>query len=140
MACVLIADDHLFTREQLKAFLTSRSIDVCGEAVDGKDTLEKVKQLRPALVLLDIYMPHLNGVVVAYEIRRIAPATKIVFFSNYEAPKLVSAVRLLGGDAFISKAEGIAELLATVGRLLSGGTLDEPDSETTLPSAMTSIT
>ena len=131
MASVLIADDHSFTREQLRAFLTSRSIEVCGEAVDGKDAIEKVKELRPTLVLLDIYMPHLNGMVVAYEIRRIAPATKIVFFSNYETPKLISAVRLLGGDAFISKSEGIAELLVTVRRLLSDGPLDEPVGETT---------
>jgi DNA-binding NarL/FixJ family response regulator len=102
----------------LRAFLTSRRIDVCGEAVDGKDTIEKVKELKPSLVLLDIYMPQVSGVAAAYEIRKISPHTKIVFFSNYDEPKHEGSCRLLGGDAFVSKSAGIIGLIATLAQFL----------------------
>jgi DNA-binding NarL/FixJ family response regulator len=123
MPSVLIADDHQPTRTQLRSILESGSIDVCGEATSGREAIEKVVELAPDLVLLDIYMPNVNGVAAAYEIRRVAPATRIVFFTNYEIPRNSAAWRVLGGDAFVSKSSGIVELLATVKRFLAGGTM-----------------
>lgn len=120
MPSVLIADDHQPTRTQLRSILESRSIEVCGEAISGREAIEKVRELAPDLILLDIYMPNVNGVAAAYEIRRLAPATKIVFFTNYDIPKNSAASRVLGGDAFVSKSAGIVELLATVRRFLAG--------------------
>jgi len=68
-------------------FLFGISMEVCGEAENGKQAIEKVKQLKPDLVLLDINMPVMNGVQAAYEIRRIAPSTKIIFFTIHDSPK-----------------------------------------------------
>lgn len=79
-------------------------------------------------------MPGVNGIAAAYEIRRVAPATKIVFFTNYGAPRHSAAWRLLGGDAFISKSAGIVELLATLKRLLSPGGVAEVSAEAFGPS------
>lgn len=115
---VLVCDDHAPTRVQIRAFLSSRSINVCGEAMDGKDAIEKVRELKPSLVLLDIYMPQVSGVAAAYEIRKIAPDTKIVFFSNYDEPKHQDSCRILGGDAFVSKSAGIIGLMATLAQFL----------------------
>ena len=67
-------------------------------------------------------MPNVNGVAAAYEIRRVDPSIKIVFFTNYDVPKNSAACRILGGDAFVSKSAGIVELLATVKGFLKGGT------------------
>jgi len=66
-------------------------MEVCGEAENGKQAIEKVKQLKPDLVLLDINMPVMNGVQAAYEIRRIAPSTKIIFFTIHDSPETGSA-------------------------------------------------
>lgn len=66
MRSVLIADDHLPTRTQLRAILESGSIEVCGEAISGREAIEKVRELNPAVVLLDIYMPNVSGVAAAY--------------------------------------------------------------------------
>ena len=119
MPSVLIADDHQPTRTQLRSVLESRSIEVCGEAISGREAIDKVRDLAPDLILLDIYMPNVNGVAAAYEIRRLAPSIKIVFFTNYDVPKNSAAWRILGGDAFVSKSAGIVELLATVKRFLA---------------------
>lgn len=125
MPSVLIADDHQPTRTQLRSILESGSIDVCGEAITGREAIDKVLELAPDLILLDIYMPNVNGVAAAYEIRRVAPSIKIVFFTNYEIPKTSAAWRILGGDAFVSKSAGIVELLATIKGFLEGGKMAE---------------
>ena len=82
-ARILIVDDHGPRRSQLRAFLADRGLKVCGEAVDGGEAVEEVSQLKPAVVLLDIYMPTLNGFAAAYEIRKLAPDTKVVFFDPH---------------------------------------------------------
>ena len=129
MPGVLIADDNHFIREQLGEFLLSKAIEVCGAAIDGVQAIELVRELNPSLIVLDVYMPHVNGVAAAYEIRRIAPRTKIIFFTNYSVPRNTGAWRVLGCDAFVSKASGIAELLATILRFLPGGEMN-PGAET----------
>ena len=124
MPSVLIADDHRPTRTQLRAILESGSIEVCGEAISGSEAIDKARELNPDLILLDIYMPNLNGVAAAYEIRRVDPSIKIVFFTNYDIPKNSASWRILGGDAFVAKSAGILELFAlTVKCFLKGGEL-----------------
>ena len=116
---VLIVDDHPPTRRQLHAFLEDQGMRVCGEAADGVDALEKIRKLQPAIVLLDIYMPRMNGFITALQIKEASPNTKIVFFTNHEAPRLDGAVRAMGGDAFVEKSDGIAKLAAVLDELLS---------------------
>src|SRR6202049_126261 len=67
---ILIVDDYLMARKTVRSLLVWHSLEVCGEAENGKQAIEKVKRLKPDLVLLDINMPEMNGVQAAYEIRR----------------------------------------------------------------------
>jgi DNA-binding NarL/FixJ family response regulator len=92
---------------------------VCGEAQDGKEAIEKLKELEPDLVLLDINMPVLNGVGVAYKIQRIAPFTKIVFLTIHDSPDALTSVRLVRVDAFVPKSAAGTELIPTLKRVLS---------------------
>jgi DNA-binding NarL/FixJ family response regulator len=91
---------------------------VCGEAENGHQAVEKVKELHPDLVLLDINMPVMNGVQAAYEIRRIAPSTKIIFFTIHDSPETISAARLIGVDGFVPKSAAGTQLIPEVQRLL----------------------
>ena len=113
---ILIVDDHLLARNAIRALLESYYFQICGEAKDGKEGLEKVVELKPDLVLLDISMPVMNGIQAATEIRRIAPATKIVFFTNHDIPIIVDATRTLS-DGFVRKSAATAELIPTLNRL-----------------------
>ncbi len=92
-------------------------MEVCGEAENGKQAIEKVKELNPDLVLLDINMPVMNGVQAAYEIRQIAPSTKIAFFTIHDSPETMGAARLLV-DGFVPKSAAGTMLIPEVKRLL----------------------
>jgi PleD family two-component response regulator len=85
MPAILIVDDYSVARKTVRSLLIWHSLEVCGEAENGKRAIEKVKQLQPDPVLLDINMPVMNGVQAAYEIRQIAPSTKILFFTIHDS-------------------------------------------------------
>jgi DNA-binding NarL/FixJ family response regulator len=96
-------------------------MSICGEAEDGQQALDQVKALNPDLVLLDINMPVMNGIQAAFEIRRIAPAIKILFFTVQEfTPEAEAAVRLLGVQGFVNKSSAGTELVPALKRLLDG--------------------
>jgi YesN/AraC family two-component response regulator len=79
MARILIVDDNPVARVTLRELLDWHSFQVCGDAKDGKEAVEKVMELKPDIVLLDINMPVMSGITAATKIRRMAPSTKIVF-------------------------------------------------------------
>jgi DNA-binding NarL/FixJ family response regulator len=115
-ARVLIVDDHEVVRMGIRMVLTSDSpLQVCGEARDGLDALQKVLELSPDVVILDLTMPGMNGFETARQMRIIAPSVKIIFYSIHEIP---ATARISGGDAFVSKSSGRQELTATVNRVL----------------------
>lgn len=121
---VLIADDHDIVRIGLKTLLANQpGLQVCGEASDGPETLTKILNLAPDIVILDVMLPGWTGFFVAIEIRRLAPQTKIVFFSIHDTP---NSAKDCGGDAFVSKASGARELLATIARLAKSVGTDAP--------------
>jgi len=116
---ILVVDDHHVSRTTVRALLNAHDLVICGEAEDGKGALEQVKALKPDLVLLDINMPVMNGIQTAFEIRRLAPTTKILFFTVQEyTPEAEAAVRLLGVQGFVSKSEAGTQLVPAVRRLL----------------------
>jgi len=113
---LLIADDNQIMRIGLRILLRERpDWDICGDAANGREAISKVSELSPDVVLLDVAMPIMNGFEAAKEIRRIAPATKLVFISMYDLP--VTAA-LVGADAFVSKAALTQELFATIERVM----------------------
>jgi|SRR5690242_19390449 DNA-binding NarL/FixJ family response regulator len=119
MAGILLVDDHGIARSTVRQLLDAHALCICGEAADGQQALDQVKALNPELVLLDINMPVMNGIQAAFEIRRIAPATKILFFTVQEStPEAEAAVRLLGADGFVNKSSAGTDLIPTLKRLL----------------------
>jgi CheY-like chemotaxis protein/Tfp pilus assembly protein PilZ len=118
-ARILVVDDYPVVRKTIRNLLDSHLLDVCGEAEDGKEAIEKVKKLKPNLVLLDINMPKMNGIQAAFEIRQLSPATKILFLSVQEcSAEALSAIRLLGAEGFVAKSDAAKELIPTLKRLL----------------------
>ncbi len=82
-ARILVVDDNSAARRAIRSLLDLNSFKVCGEAQDGAEALEKVGELRPDIVLLDINMPGMNGVTAAARIRKMYH-TKIVFLTIHK--------------------------------------------------------
>jgi two-component system nitrate/nitrite response regulator NarL len=113
---LLIADDNEYVRIALRLLLMKRrDWDICEDAANGREAISKVSELSPDVVLLDVVMPVMNGFEAAKEIRRIAPATKLVFISMYDVPAIAGVD---GADAFVSKALLPWELFATIDRVM----------------------
>jgi CheY-like chemotaxis protein len=115
---ILIADDHEAVRRGLRSAVVSAGWDLCGEAVHGKDALEKVKELNPDLIILDLSMPVMNGLDAAREIRKQAPNVKIVGFTMHESQQVREQTSLIGFHALAAKSAPLGNLLATVKLLL----------------------
>jgi DNA-binding NarL/FixJ family response regulator len=117
LACkILIVDDHLGTRITVRHLLDWGSFEVCGEAKDGKEAIEKVIELKPDIVLLDISMPGMNGITACHEIRRISPATKIVFLTLHDGPGFEAGTRPWV-HGFVPKSSAGIDLIPTLNRL-----------------------
>src|SRR5438309_2115529 len=116
-ASILIVDDHFAARTTIRSLLDWHSFQVCGDAKDGQEAIEKVIELSPDIVLLDINMPVMDGVTAAREIRRISPATKIVFLTIQDAPAVVERTRLWA-HGFVPKAAAGTELIPTLNRIV----------------------
>lgn len=93
---------------------------VCGEAENGRLAIEKVRSLEPDIVLLDIGMPEMDGVQTTYEIRRMAPNAKIVFFTVNDSPEAFTAAKLLGVEALVPKSSPARVLVSTIEKLVTG--------------------
>jgi DNA-binding NarL/FixJ family response regulator len=120
---VLIADDHEIVRRGVRSILESRTgLKVCGEAANGREAVNKARQLHPDLIILDQAMPVLSGLSAATEIRQILPHVPILMLSMHDGKSLIDALRLIGAQGFVPKAECSDKLLEAVDAVLRGET------------------
>jgi DNA-binding NarL/FixJ family response regulator len=105
MARILIADDAEKVRKSLRQLLKKNDHwEVCGEAVDGEDTLQKLEQLNPDIVVLDVAMPGLDGLEVARRIQKMHRPVAIVLCSMYVDTQLAQSARRTGISGLVSKS------------------------------------
>jgi PAS domain S-box-containing protein len=112
---ILIADDHEVVRRGVRSLLKSRADwEVCGEAVDGRDAVQKAKELKPDVIVMDIGMPHLNGLEAARVIRKEVPHSEILILSQHEASEMRPAALQAGAREYITKSDVARDLLTAV--------------------------
>jgi DNA-binding NarL/FixJ family response regulator len=115
---ILVVDDQLIARTYIRRLLDGHPFQICGEAADGKEAIEKI--IEPDIVLLDINMPVMDGIAAAHEIRRVSPETKIIFVTSHDVPAFRDAAQMLS-DAFVSKTEAVIEWIPVLNRLAEVG-------------------
>jgi DNA-binding NarL/FixJ family response regulator len=114
----LIADDSASMRRGVRFLLNRRRGElVVSEAVDGVDAIEKAKETKPDLILLDLAMPRMNGAEAASVLKSTLPETPIILFTMYTDLHADSLSAFFGVD-FISKVDGMPKLLERVDALL----------------------
>ena len=113
---VLLVDDHVDFRKVTQEFLNSLpNITVVGEAVDGEDAIEKVEQLLPDVVLMDIAMPKRNGIEATRIIKKRWPLIKVLIATTYDTPIYRTQALEAKADGFILKSSLKPGLEATFG-------------------------
>jgi DNA-binding NarL/FixJ family response regulator len=118
-ATILIVDDHELVRRNVRFLLARQRHWKIYEAVDGKMALDETKRLKPDVAVLDIVMPVMSGIETAYEMRRLAPNTKIILMSSHYTPEeAASLARLFGDGNFVAKSEMGTGLVPAINRVL----------------------
>lgn len=115
---ILIADDSLNVRRALHNYLAERNFDICGEAVDGEDVIEKARQLKPDLILMDLAMPGQNGITAASVLKDMMPNVPIVLFTMHSEAVNKAFTSLKNVDAMVDKSQGMGKLAECVQNLL----------------------
>jgi DNA-binding NarL/FixJ family response regulator len=115
---ILVADDHHVVRTGLRSLLESRNgWQVCAEAVNGREAVEKSGELKPDVAVLDIGMPLLNGVEATRQIHKLSPQTEILILTMHDSELLVQEVIEAGARGYILKDDADRNLIAAVDAL-----------------------
>jgi DNA-binding NarL/FixJ family response regulator len=118
---ILVVEDHEPLRRRVRAILEPRNdLQIVGEASDGLEAVQKAKVLRPDLVLLDIYLPTLNGIQVAKRLRDLVPRAKILFLSLEPSSEVVREAFKLGAVGYVYKLDAQSELLPAIETVVEG--------------------
>ena len=130
---VLIVDDHTLVRDGIRSLLAlTADIEIVGEAADGREALEKVRQLLPDIVLMDLAMPIMGGLEATRRIRREFPATKVLALTQYDDSEYVIPVIEAGARGFVTKMSSSSELASAIQAVYKGDSFLSPSAAAAL--------
>ena len=120
---ILIAEDHALVRAGLRALLSQDlDFEIVGEAVDGRDAVRAVAELKPRVVLMDLTMPGMNGMEAIQDIKRRYPEVRVLVLTLHKTEEFVLASLRAGADGYILKEAMPSELRLAVRTVASGKT------------------
>ncbi len=118
---ILIADDHDIIREGIKSVLKPHpEYQVCAEASNGEEALEKARELKPDILLLDISMPKVSGLDIIERVKRASGKTKIIMITVHKLGAYVLKAMRAGVNGYINKDNVAEELIPALSRVTSG--------------------
>jgi DNA-binding NarL/FixJ family response regulator len=123
----ILADDHTIVREGLRALLLADSgIEVVGEATDGREAVNLAIELRPDIVVMDIAMPHLNGLEATSKVRAALPDTKVIILSAHSDDAYIDRVIAIGASGFLIKQTSAKILAKAIHDVMAGNNFYSP--------------
>ena len=124
---VLLVDDDDLMRAGLTAVLSSdATIDVVGEAPDGRAAVERAIEVRPDVVLMDVRMPGLDGIAATRELLAVSPGVKVVVLTTFEQDDYIFGALSAGASGFLLKRTRPEELIAAIHTVAAGDSLLSP--------------
>ena len=126
-------DDHAMFREGIRSLLQSYDdIEIVGEATQGREAIEKVRQLIPQVVLMDIAMPVMGGLEATRRIHKEIPDTKVLALTQYEDSEYILTMLRAGAKGYISKIATATELVSAIRAVHKGESYLYPSATTAL--------
>src|SRR5512132_3625054 len=123
----LLVDDHTLFRQGVRRLLETESdFEVVGESPDAGDAVEKARELRPDIVLMDIGMPGLSSFEATRQIRRDRPETRVIFLSMYDDEDYLAECVEIGGSGYVLKDSPAEQLLTAIREVHRGGSYLTP--------------
>lgn len=124
---VLLVDDHAVLRAGIRALLDMQpDIEVIGEAGDGRQAVERVRELHPDVILMDIGMPGLDGMAATREILASNPRSRVLFLTQHENKEYILPALKLGAAGYVLKRAEGDELITAIRTVHNGGTFLDP--------------
>jgi DNA-binding NarL/FixJ family response regulator len=116
---VMLADDHTILVEAFRALLETHC-EVVGTVSDGRALLEAAPQLKPALIVVDIGMPLMNGLEAGFRLKELMPTVKLIFLTMNEDPELAMEAMRSGASGYLLKSSAASELIRAIEMALKG--------------------
>ena len=103
---ILIVDDEKAVRSALGRLLATRGEwKIVGEAVDGAEGVQKAKELRPDVIIMDVTMPEMSGLEATPEVKKALPATEILIFTQHDSTQMVQEAQNAGASGYLLKSQ-----------------------------------
>lgn len=124
---VLLADDHTVVRQGIRALLIAEEdIDIVGEAENGRQAVQLVKQLMPDVAIVDIAMPVLNGLEATRQITRTVPSARVLILSSYGDDQYVEQITEAGAAGYLVKQSAANDLVEAIREVHKGNAFFSP--------------
>jgi len=115
---LLIVDDHEVVRRGVRSLLSDQTEwDVCGEAVDGQDAVEKARELTPDVIIMDVSMPRLNGLEATRQVRSMLPDCEVLILTQHENPEMARQALKAGARGYVVKGSISKDLIAALTKI-----------------------
>lgn len=124
---VLLVDDHTLLREGLRQlFMLEPDIQVVGDAVDGLEVMQKIRQLQPDVVLMDIYMPVVDGIAVTRQVTQAFPQIAVIMLTMHGQQQQMLKAMKNGARGYVLKSTSAREVAQAIRTVHAGGTYIDP--------------
>src|ERR1044072_7326813 len=120
---VVLCDDHEIVREGIKSRMAnSHTVEIVGEAADGRDVVEVVKQLEPDVLIIDVELPKRDGIEATKEGLKVRPRTKVIVLPAHAHPDLLALALRAGASGYVLKSAPAEDIARAVKAVMDGGT------------------
>ncbi|UPG96693.1 response regulator transcription factor [Luteibacter aegosomatissinici] len=128
MIRVLITDDHPVMRHGLRAAISTQAdMALAGEAANGREAIEKFRELRPSVALMDLQMPDVDGLDAISAIRSEFPDANIIVLTSYPGDARIMRALMLGATSYLLKSSSLEEIVRAIRASMAGRHVMDPD-------------
>lgn len=124
---VLVVDDHAILRDGIRSLLERQEdIRVVGEATNGREAIERVQELAPDLVLMDVAMPEMDGLEATRQIKMLYPQVRVLILTQHDDREYVEPMLRAGASGYVLKRSGGREVVSAIHQVFEHGAYLEP--------------